>query len=208
LITLQGQINPHFLSNSLAATDTFIASGNTDKANQYLGEVRNLMREMIDYTGKEYIPMEEEIGLLTRYLTAEQIRVEYLFDFDIIKEDIRIDNILIAPSMIQPFVENSIKHAFRDLERKKGMIRIIFKQESKAFLTCFIDDNGVGKRSLTGTFPAPKRKSKGDELIKERLDLYNKLNKTNLHFDTQNLFPGEKFPGTRVKIQIPCKFIS
>jgi hypothetical protein len=209
LITIQGQLNPHFLSNSLAAAETFIASRNSQKANEYLGELRDMMREVINNTGKEYIPLTDEISLLSRYLRAEQIRLEDQFDFAVKLRDLVQEDYIIAPSMIQPFAENAIRYAFNGLEGKKGYLEIrMEKTGSIGFMTCFIEDNGVGQKKSARFRSDIKRKSHGTDLIKNRLEIFNKLNKTHLEIKITDLYPGEEYPGTRVEIQIPCKFAS
>jgi streptogramin lyase len=208
LSTLQGQMNPHFLSNSLAAADSFIASKDSSKANEYLGELRDMMRDLIDYTGKEYIPMTDELNLLNRYLRSEQIRTEDLFDYEIRTGETSVNSILLAPSMIQPFAENAIKYAFKGLDGRKGQLLITFLYESFGMLLCLIEDNGIGREQSTTLKPSGSRKSKGIELVKERLEIFNKMNKTRLTLKVEDSNPSEKYPGTRVTIQIPSKFIT
>jgi len=206
LITAQSQLNPHFLSNSLSSLESFIADKDDVKSNLYIGELNQLMRRMIDYTGKTYIPFDDEIEYLTKFLEAEKIRLENSFDYEIRLNSFRREELQISPSMIQPFVENSIKHGLPRLKGQRGIIVIWFEKPADShFITCYIDDNGVGRRSSQKVNQGGIRASKAIEIINERLKLYNLIYKSALTLSFEDLYPEKKENGTRVKIEIPIQ---
>jgi len=123
----------------------------------------------------------------------------------------KIDNsekILIFPGIVQPFIENAIWHGVRGLEDRKGSIRVDFLPGSDDFIQCIIEDDGVG-RKLSEEFKSdlPGRKSRGLEIISERLKIINKMRNTNYSIIIEDRFPNLRETGTRVTVDIPIKII-
>jgi len=209
LTTRKLKLNPHFLANSMVTIKSFIHSGNQETADRYLSMLQEMMRAIIKHTRLEYIPLSEEINQLNCYLSAEQIRLDYLFEFEILTEGLVVTNIEIAPLLVQPMVENAIKHAFKGYKERTSHIKIRFILESNNhFITCYVEDNGVGFQKSRSVKSPENAEPHGNDMIQKILDYFNTKNKTSCTFKINEINPGEKFPGTRVIIQIPCKFIS
>ena len=205
IITMQGQLNPHFMSNSLSAIESFIPSKGESTGNRYISEVSRLMRTMIDYSNKEYVPFKDELELIERYLKAEQIRTGLSFDYEIKTIGIDVERFRIAPSMIQTFIENIIKHGLPLLQNRKGEIIIDFERPIKDHIVCIVRDNGIGIEKSARLKRSQIRASKGIEIIKERLRLYNSIHKTKLKLNISAQFPDEDDKGTIITIDIPIK---
>jgi ligand-binding sensor domain-containing protein/two-component sensor histidine kinase len=141
---LQLQMNPHFIFNVLNGIKAMGSVGETDQMNATINTFATLLRSILNSSRKEEISLKEEISTLHNYLTLEQQMVAQPFDFEIIHQTNGIDpeEILIPPMLIQPFVENSVKHGFQH-NTIKGKIDIRFVVEGE-FLTCEIKDNGIG----------------------------------------------------------------
>ncbi|MBR9920974.1 MAG: GAF domain-containing protein [Bacteroidetes bacterium] len=208
LMAVRAQMNPHFIFNSLNAIQECILSEKVDAAFHYLSRFSRLLRLVLDYSGRNYIRLDQEINLLNLYLELEKMR----FDEDFVYE-IRLDQELVPdayrmPSLlIQPFVENAIWHG---LLPKKGAreLRIEFSLQEEDFLKCTIEDNGIGRTasmdSKKDRLHLEKHESKGITLARERLDAISQ--QTNLHtnIEVQDLYHADgQAAGTRVIILLP-----
>ena len=138
---LQLQMNPHFIFNVLNGIKAFGNTGNTKELNTTISQFASLLRALLYNSRKEEINLSEEIETLKNYLDLEQklnANFEYTITAEI--ENIAKEEILIPPMLVQPFVENSIKHGFKNSE---GKLSILFKTNNN-HLMCTIIDNGIG----------------------------------------------------------------
>ena len=98
------------------------------------------------------------------------------FDYDIeIDPAIEMDYIKIPPMLLQPFVENSIKHGLRYLKERKGNIHVSFKEVGN-YIECTVVDNGIGRKQADVMNKQGKETyhtSTALKVIQERLDLLN-----------------------------------
>jgi signal transduction histidine kinase len=139
---LQNQMNPHFLFNVLTSIQNFVKNNDNENASGYLSDFSRLTRIVLQSSAMESISLETEIELLTKYLKLEQLRLNNSFDFVIEPSNFpEADEIKIPPMMVQPFVENAIKHGMP--ADKKGMVKIIINEKS-GYITFVIEDNGRG----------------------------------------------------------------
>ncbi|SKB39738.1 TPR repeat-containing protein [Sphingobacterium nematocida] len=196
---LQTQLNPHFVFNSIANLQGLIATGDTSQSVLYLSSFSQLLRDILEQSRKDFIGLDEEIESLENYLHLQQMRYPNLFDYQIaIDKHLDLEEIVIPPMLLQPFVENAIEHGFRNLTYK-GKLNIQFELTEKA-LSITIDDNGNGMSN-----PKPKgqkKKSLAYEILKERLQLLYRFSNQEAYFEvTEKNVLGEK--GVKVKISIP-----
>ncbi|MBK9731319.1 MAG: histidine kinase [Chitinophagaceae bacterium] len=127
-------MNPHFIFNSLNAIQDFIFQHKTEEANEYLAKFAKLIRAVLHQSRKKSVTVEEECELLKTYLELESLRFNNSFDWEIFTDQqLEINEVMIPSMLLQPVVENSIKHGFKNLERK-GMLKISFKKKSMAFV--------------------------------------------------------------------------
>ena len=138
LKALQAQINPHFLFNSLMVIASLCRT-NSIKARELVLHLGNYFRKNIS-GGNKMIELAEELNHVKSYVEIEKARfdkkleVEYLIDKNI--------KILIPPLVIQPIVENAIKHGI--LKKKNGGKVVISAIENEEKFIISIYDNGVG----------------------------------------------------------------
>jgi tetratricopeptide (TPR) repeat protein len=104
------QMNPHFVFNCLSSISSFIVQNGTDSALKYLSKFSKLMRLTLEYSKEALIPIDKEIESLQNYLELEQLRFHNAFDFSIHSTENVEFNVGLPPLLIQPFVENAIKH--------------------------------------------------------------------------------------------------
>ena len=138
-------------------------------------------------------------------MDLENMRFTNPFQYSfVIEPGVYPETTLVPPLILQPFVENSIKHGFRDPE-KSGHIKIEIQNENE-FLVCTVEDNGVGRpdNNHIKAFSGFKKESLGIKLTEERLEVISKTKKTKSHLLIDDLVDAYNKPaGTRVKIVLP-----
>jgi hypothetical protein len=144
---LQSQMNPHFIFNAINSIQGFILKNKVDEALGYLNDFARILRQTLDNAVKEYITLEEEIEYITRYLKLEMMRFDYKFIVSIgIPDDLDAHNVQIPPMIIQPHIENAIRHGLVHKMTGKGILNVKFSIENDEELRCVIEDNGVGRK--------------------------------------------------------------
>ena len=139
---LKLQMNPHFIFNALQSIQAKIGQGDDASARTDLQNFSKLMRSYLDHARQETITLEEEVDALQRYLHIEQSLKDHSFDFSIsLPEDMDPSFFQLPPMLVQPFVENAVKHGLP--QGKRGRIDIEFSWKGR-YLSCQIKDNGKG----------------------------------------------------------------
>jgi len=164
LSLLSGQLNPHFLFNSLNAIQGSIIS-NPEKANTYIANVARFMRDVMDNGKKEFVSLHEELKLVEIYLKLEQERSQFSYTISV-AENIDASSIDFPPLLLQPVLENSIRHAFGK-ERIRPEITIQIGSVG-ANLEVKISDNGSTFWN-SGKF----HEGHGLSLTRKRMAVYN-----------------------------------
>ena len=141
---LQLQMNPHFIFNVLNGIKALGSEGDTKQMNTTINTFASLLRSILNSSREEEISLSEEVKTLENYLSLEQQmnvnKFEYIININ--TKEIDAEEILIPPMLIQPFIENSIKHGFQNIDYL-GEINITFSVH-RGFLECSIRDNGIG----------------------------------------------------------------
>ncbi|MDN3587687.1 histidine kinase [Pedobacter aquatilis] len=166
LNSVRSQLNPHFLFNALAGIQNLMNKNEIDKANRYLSKFARLTRNVLD--SKELISLTEEKTLLDDYFQMEALRFGFQYTINA-SADLDTENIEIPAMLLQPFVENAVKHGIAE-KGKDGEITVNFeKQVSNLVLK--ITDNGKGFNA-TETY-----EGLGLALSKNRISLLNSIYK-------------------------------
>lgn len=167
LNSLQNQMNPHFVFNSMQTIQNLLIEKDTESSLDYISDFSSLLRSMLEQSRNEIINLEDEIDFLQKYIKLEEIRFKNKFEvkWDIDLNDESIEEIYIPTMLIQPLVENAIKYSSSDSICK---ILISVRIENN-FLVVKIF-NSFDKRSIKHG----KHKSTALTVIKERLKLYSK----------------------------------
>lgn len=212
LISLKAQLNPHFIFNALNSIQDFILLNERTLANRYLGKFSDLMRLTLDMSNQGSIRLADEISSLNLYLELESLRFEDSFFYNIeLDQSLNPDEINIPSLLIQPYVENAIKHGLlHKKDNRKLWVRI--KKEVKAsgehLLLVEIEDNGVGRSRAIEirNKRKPGHRSFATGANQRRLELLNSENEETIGVEIIDLFDDNKRPsGTRVIIRIPLK---
>jgi tetratricopeptide (TPR) repeat protein len=200
LKSLRTQMNPHFIFNALNSVNSFIANSDERSANRYLSEFSQLMRAVLENSEEDFIPLTKEIELLELYTKLEHFRFQDKFDYHIhVDEKIKLDQFVIPPMLLQPYVENAVWHGLR-YKAEKGMLEIHFESVSSEAIRISIIDNGIGriKSQELKTENQKKQKSKGMGNTQKRISILNKMYKDKVDVTVENEFDNKE--GTRVTL--------
>lgn len=138
LDAIHAKINPHFLYNALNSIVSLIHE-DPDKAEQMVFSLSDLFRYSINSGGDNFSTIEEEIFLVRTYLEIEHVRFEDQLTFNI-HVDEGLKDIMIPKFLIQPLIENAIKHGTSKISQ--GMIRLEIKRMHED-LCISVSDNGA-----------------------------------------------------------------
>ncbi len=178
-------------------------------ANKFISGFSRLIRQTLDFSSKQKVGIQEELDYLKNYLELEKTRLESAFYYSI-----EVDPLLansgysIPPMILQPFVENSVRHGVRYRKDNSGHIRIrVTIDENHIYFV--IEDNGVGRsqsKNFKSSIPI-EYQSKGMSLTANRVELLNNSSKQKMQVTIEDAFPDDKeYPGTRVIVSMPAYF--
>jgi anti-sigma regulatory factor (Ser/Thr protein kinase) len=199
---LRAQMNPHFIFNSLNSIGDYISQHDHKSANDYLARFAKVMRMILENSEQKLVSLADDLKALELYMQLEAMRLQNKFRYDIfVEEGIDPENILIPPLILQPFVENSIWHG---LMKKNGNGRILISVQKDAdMLLCIVEDNGIG-REKSDTFKTEVKKiekqSLGMKITNSRIDILNKVNKSNAEITLTDLDEG-----MRAEVRLPLQ---
>lgn len=198
---IKTQMNPHFISNSMAAIQNLIYSKDYEKSSQYIAKLGFLMRQILDYSDETYISLEEELSIIKLNVELEQLRFDNNFEFSLhIEEGIALHGIMIPSLVTQPFVENAIWHGLLPLTQRTSHLQVrVYKKNKITFIS--IQDNGVG-RSIKER--STEKKSRGMKLVADKIESINRLNNSiDFKLEIIDLFDENNIPnGTKIIIQL------
>ncbi|MFN3850933.1 MAG: tetratricopeptide repeat protein [Spirosomataceae bacterium] len=207
LKALKSQMNPHFMFNALNSIQEQFMYGDKLKANEQMGNFTYLTRQILSVSGKKKINLSTEIEILNKYLELEKMRFSEDFSYDInLSDSIDEDYHQIPPMLIQPFVENSIKHGLLHKTGNKKLSIAFDLDETEENLICIVEDNGIGreKSAEIKSKRVQQHESFSTSATEERLRLLSNglLDKNYITYeDLQD--QNNQAAGTRVTITIP-----
>ena len=148
LSALKAQLNPHFLYNVFNTISASVPAKN-ERTRRMIAELSDLFRYQLKASQVETVPLHEELEFINKYLELEKERFEdrLNIDFDVDKD---ILNEPIPPMLLQPLVENSIKHGLSSLIEGGSVFVRIKRKDDKLFFE--ISDTGVGVKDKEAVF--------------------------------------------------------
>lgn len=182
ILTLQEQINPHFLYNTLNII-TYLSQLRGAKNIEY---VSSSLSDMLHLAlgAEKYITVGEEIDYLRQYLKI----MEYKYSGKFIPEflvDSNTNNCVIPKLILQPLVENSLKHGIATLLRP-GYIRISAAiKDGRLLLSVWDNGNGISEELLSEINRVPMKKEVKSEFS---IGVYNVRNRIYLLYGSQGRF--------------------
>lgn len=202
LTAIRSQMNPHFIFNALNSIQSLVLKGDVDNSYTYITKFANLVRRTLNYSDKEFIDFSEEIKLIELYLTLEQLRFKEDFEFTMNTDG--IEDVMMPPMLIQPFIENALVHG---LLHRNGPKRIRLDFELKDVLICTITDNGVGRQRAKAIKERQRSEHESFSVnaIRTRFELLERYYDGKLGFEYEDLMENGEAAGTRVTLRIPVK---
>ncbi|ALF60378.1 LytS/YhcK type 5TM receptor domain-containing protein [Psychrobacter urativorans] len=200
---LQSQIQPHFLFNAL---NTIVALCRIDPmlARDLLLHLSTYLRNNLSGIGDFLVSVDKEMENVQAYLAIEQARFPNKFDVQIAIDSDATD-LLIPPFIIQPLVENAIKHGEFKKAKIKGIVSIEIRVGTDNLITIKVKDNGVG-------IELNRRVDLGERVVKSSKDgsgtaLFNIKERLTALYSQDARFAISSHPGkgTCVSISLPAK---
>ncbi|MFY0644211.1 MAG: histidine kinase [Bacteroidia bacterium] len=197
---LRGRMNPHFLFNALTSIQNFILKNDKLTSADFVAKYAKIIRENFIQTENSYISLDNEKKALDKYLRIERLRSTDFFNYKVefkVSDDIDLKAIYIPPLLIQPLVENAVKHAFIDLSYA-GLVLVELNLDfTHKIASVIVKDNGKGSLYNSSN---KNPLSRGLSIVNERLSMLGKLYE-NEFVGTEVVSNNEQ--GYEVKIKLP-----
>lgn len=193
----RARMNPHFFFNALASIQTLsMDTENQSKVSSLISKFSKIMRQSLESTYDELATIEDEILFLSNYLDLQKTRFNNKFEYEIkVDENLAQDELKIPSMLLQPFLENSIEHGFKNIDYK-GKLDIIFKKEENG-IGVELKDNGKG---FDTTQKHKEYPSRATQIIADRLLILNKQHKSNSIYELNANSDGK---GICVRVNLP-----
>ena len=207
-LALKSQMNPHFIFNCLNSIQQFVLNKDVAGSNRFISGFSRLIRQTLEISTRKEISLAEEILYLSTYLELERTRFANKFSFEIRSgQEIDPDKFYIPPMMLQPFVENSIRHGIRYRSENLGKVLISFDKMDED-LVCIVEDNGIGREAaLRHKSNNPiEYQSKGVSLIASRVEFLNRHSSRPITIQIDDMADNNNVSlGTRVVMKFPLE---
>lgn len=194
----QSQMNPHFVFNALNSIQGHVMNDEKQKTVTQLQHFSRLMRQTLNNSDSELISLSTEFAFLKLYFSFEKERFEKEIVFEISTE-CDSENVLVPPMLIQPFIENSLKHAGLD-HAESPCIRLLV-QEQGELLVISVSDNGSGLKMDSSL---RSNKPHATEIVRSRIRLLfedKKIAAPEQLIDIGS--PNEYTSGTKLRLYLP-----
>jgi hypothetical protein len=222
LKALRSQMKPHFLSNILNSMYYFILNEKDEEAGTFISSFSRLVRNILDSSDTNYLPLNLEMSQLTDYVSFECKRAgrDVAFQIDL-QNDADFSNVLLPTMLIQPLLENSLMHGLfaKAASGDDKIVLRIHKVDSVRFrsypkdkikisnggrLIVLASDNGQGRNASKKRRSHRHSQSYGIKTIQERLVWIEKKFRVRAFMEINDLYDSEGNPcGTSVLLNLP-----
>ena len=198
---LESQFNPHFLFNTLEML-RYTIKYDTSVANKIIINISSLLRFSIENKSFE-VSLQRDLAYTKNYLDIQKYRFGENFDYEIKAEE-GLENYYVPKLIIQPVIENAIKHGYTQVEKMIIYVRVKTVKE-KLIISVYNNGKEIEKEILDEI--REKLKNKKAEEFKNHIGLYNIFRRIQLMY-------GEKYGlrilsrknrGTSVRVSLPLK---
>ena len=196
LKVLMSQLNPHFIFNVLNGIQSLIVDNKTVKASDKLADFSRLLRNTLDASDRSLITIKEDMELIKEYSDFEIQRKNGAVDISY-RIDSSVESYFTPPMLIQPLIENSIRHGFKNSGRKNGKIDIEITNHHD-YIYYSIKDNGKGVDNKL-----KMESGKGIQLVQERVKILNDKNNVDDNFTIVSQPDGTKITFNLAQISKP-----
>ena len=211
---LKMQLHPHFLFNTLNAISTLVLRGDTGRATRMLNRLSTFLRMALEERETKTVPLARELAFAEAYLRIEQVRFG-----DHLRVETDVDDAVrttpVPHLLLQPIVENAIRHGIAQKDASPGTLCIAAAPE-KERVRIVVEDDGPGLPTTrctevsSNSNGAPARNERGDarpasENGSGGLGLTTTRERLEAHYLTAHRFDVDARPdgGVRVTIEIP-----
>jgi sensor histidine kinase YesM len=203
LKAVQAQMNPHFIFNSLNTVKYHLSINDNARADLYLDYFSKLLRDFLEVGAQDFITLRREVKILTSYIELEKVRVHPTFDYSIhIYDD--IENELIPTHLLQPLIENAIKHGINH-SKNKCRLRIYFYKKDRSIVAVIFDD-GIGRKKSAEINKNSQHPSLGTTMVLDKIRIVNELYGLQIILTIEDMVGEPQEPnGTIVQLIIPLK---
>jgi two-component system, LytTR family, sensor kinase len=150
-LALQMQLRPHFLFNALNTITGLIRTGNSRGAIQMTAGLADLLRVVLRSDGTQQVPLHQELEFVERYLRIEQLRFQERLHTRI-HVDPEARDALVPHLLLQPLVENAVRHGSRDEAENRVDIQVTLEED---MLWLRVRDTGDGPVAREDTVTEP-----------------------------------------------------
>lgn len=183
LQAIKAQMNPHFVYNCLNSIQYLLYKKDYAETENYLDVFTQMIRKTLNYSEHTFATVREETDYLKLYLDMEKLRFKNRFRYEIkVGEGVNVEW-KIPSLLIQPFVENAIKHGIGNIDDREGVITISFER-FEGQLRILVRDNGSGIRDKS---LMQKQGSFGMRLSQKRIDTFRQLFDVEITLDVVDL---------------------
>jgi len=202
LTALRGQMNPHFVHNSLNAIQYYIQRNEVELSEEYLVRFSKLIRLFFEYSRRKEISIEEEMHLLESYLEIEKLRFEDKLNYKIkVDNGMEVEEQTLPSMLLQPIVENAVNHGIFH-KQEPGNITIWFQQKTPTSFEVLIEDDGIGINAAKKLYTRSSQQyqSRSSRVLEERLELLNQTEQWDIRCQITDLSDIKSATGTRVQL--------
>ncbi|MEM6685966.1 MAG: two-component regulator propeller domain-containing protein [Bacteroidota bacterium] len=197
---LRLQMNPHFIFNVLNGIKG-MSRNDIQKMDKTINTFAVLLRETLTNSRKDSITLDQEVKTLKNYIEVERLMASRDFTYTIdLNSDLDPEEVLIPPMLIQPFVENAIRHGIMPLQRE-GSLTVTFTTDTD-FLHATITDNGIGIQKSQQNKPNTDHQSMALQVTKERIESLAGRNTLKIEDMSEK---DATLAGTRISFRIPLE---
>jgi len=199
---LNALMNPHFIFNSMNNIQGLINEDAKQTANEYLVIFSDMIRQNMHNIERGTVSLFQEIALCRNYLLLEKLRFRDLINYRIeVEDEIDTEDIIIPPLIVQPLIENAIRHGLLPKESADSMVVLrIFERDN--VLTIEVEDNGIGLTRAAASRTS-LHQSLGLSNMRKRMEHLQKMQQKPIAFSIEELlYPDGNVKGTLAIITI------
>lgn len=208
LSALQAQMNPHFVFNAINSIQYYILSRKEDEAYDYLTKFGKLIRMVLNQSRQKTITLQSELESIGLYIELEQLRFRNRFEYRLqVDKAVDITDTCIPVMLIQPYIENAIRHGFINAEEGRTCILSLDISLHGEYLRVRVQDSGIGRKRAAQYRTEGQHASVGTLLTEERIGMISRMQGyERTRIEISDLYNKDGTPaGTLVEIEIPVQ---
>jgi tetratricopeptide (TPR) repeat protein len=184
---LRSQLDPHFIKNALFNIEHLLNEKSIEEAQRYTDSFNKLMNITLENSRRNLVGLDEELEMMRHYLALEADRLENRLSWFVhVADDVNLEEIELPPMILQPLVENALKHG-ADMKNGKGEVKLEVRVENER-IVCIVEDNGGG----IDLEKMKQSTSHGLRITRERLEMFSRLNLADAKLEITNTGGGTR----------------